>query len=144
MAPKYDISIAAYSSDSDERGWFSMDLISEGDTLEDLYSNAVFFLIDQDGGEIGERDASGFDVEHAIRQAVLEQDKQTILVERRQVGTEYGPVTYLELFQDRTGYFVVHYTREGDPESENISVDEARALVARIYAERLGTLGLGR
>lgn len=128
--PKYDIAIVAYNSDSDERGWYSMDLLTDGNTLEDLYENATAILIDQDGGEVGQQKASGFLAEHSIRHAVMLQDPnlKRILVGRKVVGTEYGPVTYLELFQDLTGYFVVHYNREGDQEVEQITMDEARDL----------------
>lgn len=129
MAPKYDITVAAYSSDSDERGWFSMDLVASGNSLEELYQDATFFLIDQDGGEIGQREAQGFDIEHALRSKVLEEDNQKILVESKTIGTEYGPVTYMELYQDLMGYFLVHYNREGDQEVEQISYEEARAIV---------------
>lgn len=35
--------------------WCSFDLITEGNTLEELLDNAIYFLIAQDGEDVGER-----------------------------------------------------------------------------------------
>jgi hypothetical protein len=135
-APKYDITIAAYSSDSDERGWFSMDLVATGNSPQEVIQDATLFLIDQDGGEIGKQPALGFEIEHALRTAILEQEPQNILLGRKIVGTEYGPVTYMELFQNRNGYFIVHYNRHGDAEMEAINKDEAKALQQKMEGRK--------
>ena len=54
MHYKYDFEFNAVSSDSDEGVWYSCDLQTMGNTLEELLDNAVYFKIDQDGGEIGD------------------------------------------------------------------------------------------
>jgi len=133
MKYKYDFQLYAVDSDSDERGWYSMDLVSYGNTIEELYENAEYFLIDQDGGEIGERRADDYEAHHLLRLAVLEQDPAPIKLLEKVIGTEYGPVTYFELYHTRDGYLGKHYNRHGEEEIEELTQKEAQELMQKEY-----------
>jgi hypothetical protein len=70
---KYSVELYAVKDESDERGWYSMDLISDGSTLEELLDNAAYIMIDQDGGEVGQRPA---DDRMAVRLITAEYERQ--------------------------------------------------------------------
>jgi hypothetical protein len=55
--PKYSIEAPDFMDHQDEGPWRSYDLQSEGDTLEELLTNAVYWQTDQDGGSLGEVEA---------------------------------------------------------------------------------------
>lgn len=54
---KYEISAPDFREYEDEGPWRSLDLYTEGDTLEELLDSACYFMTDQDGGSLGEREA---------------------------------------------------------------------------------------
>jgi hypothetical protein len=62
---KFSINREAVKDDSDDYGRFiSYDLYAEGDTEEELWADATYMMIDQDGGEVGQTEA---DDKYAIR-----------------------------------------------------------------------------
>lgn len=55
--PKYSFEFTDLEGPDDKGLFLSAELITEGNTLEELLENAWYALIDQDGGEYGQREA---------------------------------------------------------------------------------------
>jgi hypothetical protein len=51
---KHCVDVQDFKDHADEGRWRSYHLFAEGDTLEQLLDSAVYFMTDQDGGEMGE------------------------------------------------------------------------------------------
>lgn len=64
--PKYSFEFNGLEGSEDEGQFLSADLITEGDTLEELLNNAWYALTDQDGGEWGQREADDSFAEELI------------------------------------------------------------------------------
>lgn len=54
MSKIFNLFEADFKDHQDEPPWRSYDLETEGDTLEELLDNAVYWQTDQDGGSLGE------------------------------------------------------------------------------------------
>jgi hypothetical protein len=79
-----NISCENFKDHEDEGRWRSYDLETEGETLEELLANAVYWQIDQDGGSLGEVEA---DDDHAVDYITKEFNR--IMAERSLADFEY-------------------------------------------------------
>lgn len=51
---RFTLRVPDFKDHADEGRWRSYDLETEGDTLEELLDNAIYWQTDQDGGEMGD------------------------------------------------------------------------------------------
>lgn len=54
---KFNIEITAFGEEDDSPMFVSLDLNASGDTEDEVYENAVYYRIDQDGGDLGSVEA---------------------------------------------------------------------------------------
>lgn len=59
--PKYSITLPDFKDHQDSGVWRSYELQAEGNTLQELLDSAVYYMVDQDGGELGFKAADDAD-----------------------------------------------------------------------------------
>jgi hypothetical protein len=56
-------------------------------------------------------------------------DKKVKVLQKKTIGTEYGPLDYEIVCQDEDGYYVVNPTQDGEWEAEDLTAEEALNLI---------------
>lgn len=74
--PKYYVFCSDFKEHQDAGPWRSYDLESEGNSLDELLENAVYWQVDQDGGSLGDTPADDADAVSYIETWFAEQADQ--------------------------------------------------------------------